>query len=299
MKGEGRVLLALGTIVLSMAAAACNKSAAPAHSPVSETAVASVSPCTFDAALLGDVTVPGGTELSPHTAFPKTWRVRNSGTCDWWAGTQLVYISGAPLGNVRAVSVPTVKAGASVELSVNFIAPSQTGTYSAYWQMRRPDGNLFGAQMPVSIVVPAAPTAVPGADWSTVRFGDEGPNVFAIQYLLRAEGYTLEADGIFGPLTEGTISNFQTRKGLTSNGIVDPGTWTELIRYHMISSGAKGDDVRAVQYLLANVHGLAVKVDGIFGPATDSALRDFQASHGLMANGIVGPVTWKALVVGP
>ena len=44
--------------------------------------------------------------------------------------------------------------------------------------------------------------------------------------------------------------------------------------------------------------GLPVAVDGDFGPETDGAVRRFQASQGLEVDGIVGPMTWQALVSG-
>ena len=36
-------------------------------------------------------------------------------------------------------------------------------------------------------------------------------------------------------------------------------------------------------------------IDGIWGRRTESAVRAFQAANGLLADGIVGPITWKAL----
>jgi len=43
---------------------------------------------------------------------------------------------------------------------------------------------------------------------------------------------------------------------------------------------------------------LRVTADGIFGTGTDTAVRAFQRSNGLTADGIVGPKTWAALGVG-
>lgn len=62
------------------------------------------------------------------------------------------------------------------------------------------------------------------------------------------------------------------------------------------STGNRGVDVQAIQHLL-NHHGYAVDPIGVFGPATNSAVRAFQSDHGLSIDGIVGPGTWAALVV--
>lgn len=43
---------------------------------------------------------------------------------------------------------------------------------------------------------------------------------------------------------------------------------------------------------------VGVKVDGIFGPVTESAVKLFQTQHGLEADGIIGPRTWAALFGG-
>ena len=54
--------------------------------------------------------------------------------------------------------------------------------------------------------------------------------------------------------------------------------------------------VRTLQQLLrARNHPVAV--DGIFGPNTEAAVKAFQQSKGLAADGIVGPQTWPKLVV--
>ncbi len=53
--------------------------------------------------------------------------------------------------------------------------------------------------------------------------------------------------------------------------------------------GSQGDLVAHVQ------RALGVSADGIFGPATDGAVRKFQSSSNLQVDGIVGPATWGAL----
>lgn len=63
------------------------------------------------------------------------------------------------------------------------------------------------------------------------------------------------------------------------------------------SSGNRGSDVTAIQYLL-QAHGHSdVGADGVFGTSTDAAVRAFQRSEGLGDDGIVGPRTWSALTV--
>lgn len=58
----------------------------------------------------------------------------------------------------------------------------------------------------------------------------------------------------------------------------------------------EGEDVRLVQQRFADLGYRQVgAVDGIFGPATESAVRAFQQQQGLEVDGIVGPQTWARL----
>ncbi len=54
-------------------------------------------------------------------------------------------------------------------------------------------------------------------------------------------------------------------------------------------------EVERLQRALARA-GMSVAVDGLFGAATDAAVRRFQREHGLPVDGIVGPKTWARLV---
>jgi peptidoglycan hydrolase-like protein with peptidoglycan-binding domain len=62
-----------------------------------------------------------------------------------------------------------------------------------------------------------------------------------------------------------------------------------------ISQGATGSVVRRLQRALRRTPNLSLVVDGIFGPATDAAVKEFQQGAGLVVDGIVGPLTWNAL----
>ncbi len=116
--------------------------------------------CSLEVTFVEDVTVPDDTEFLPGTPFVKTWRVRNSGTCDWEDGTVLVFSSGDQMEGPNSVPVGAAAAGSTVDISVNLTAPDEPGTYRGDWQLQTPDGVRFGTPIYVRIVVPA-PTETP------------------------------------------------------------------------------------------------------------------------------------------
>jgi putative chitinase len=62
----------------------------------------------------------------------------------------------------------------------------------------------------------------------------------------------------------------------------------------ILRRGSFGDAVADLQTHLRR-HGLPVTIDQDFGPATELAVRIFQQSKGLEADGIVGALTWAAV----
>ena len=117
------------------------------------------------------------------------------------------------------------------------------------------------------------------------------PRVRSIQFLLRAHGYAIAADGVYGPETAEAVRQFAGSVRVRDVGsIVGNLDWPALII--QVSEGSSGDAVRAAQALIPKL-----PVDGAFGPITTAAIKQFQQMWGLQVDGVVGPVTWRTLVV--
>lgn len=122
--------------------------------------------CTDGAQFVTDVTVPDGTRVQSGQSFTKTWRLKNTGTCAWGSSYSLVFISGSQMGAPISVSVLNTPVNGTADISVPMVAPSSSGTYQGYWQMRNPQGKTFGTQIWVKITVasvspPPSPTPAP------------------------------------------------------------------------------------------------------------------------------------------
>ncbi len=131
--------------------------------------------------------------------------------------------------------------------------------------------------------------------WPLVQVGateDTNWRVLAVQYLLRASGATIVADGNFGSLSGEAMKKFQLSIRAddisTTCGQLD---WPKLIK--TVRRGDTGDAVRALQALLDP----GMSQDGVFGPATEAAVRGYQNTFVPPADGVVGPKTWHALTV--
>lgn len=72
---------------------------------------------------------------------------------------------------------------------------------------------------------PARPAVV---SFQTVRLGDSGDTVQAVQLVLRSYGYSITVDGQFGPVTLDRVMRWQRSNGLVVDGIVGPQTLASL-----------------------------------------------------------------------
>lgn len=89
-------------------------------------------------------------------------------------------------------------------------------------------------------------------------------------------------DGDWGPQTEDSLNN----SPITG---FDIAPWDDKPRILRLSKPRmEGSDVIKLQEALKK-GGIAISVDGEFGPATDTAVKEFQQQKSLIADGIVGP----------
>lgn len=161
--------------------------------------------------------------------------------------------------------------------------------------------------------VSAAPLASQAALSQSVvglRQGAKGAEVTSLQKALVAAGIQVPGgvDGVFGPGTKSAVVAFQSRNGLTASGEIDKATAQALGLVTAqpaaaasgasggLVEGAKGDHVKELQKKLM-AFGVYVPggADGIFGPATKTAVSHFQRWNGLPVTGTVDAATSSRL----
>lgn len=123
-----------------------------------------------------------------------------------------------------------------------------------------------------------------------------GSDVVEAQQSLMRKGAGLIADGVFGPATAEAVKRFQRVNGLVDDGIVGPNTWEQLLErvLYLKQPPLQGPDVKRVQDALRR-RAYSVSADGVFGPQTEAAVKQFQADYRLNVDGVVGPDTYHRL----
>ena len=165
-----------------------------------------------------------------------------------------------------------------------------------------------------------------------LRLGALGDQVAVVQTMLNRISRNYPAipkiapvTGVFGESTEAAVRQFQSIFNLTPDGIVGKATWYQMVNLYVavqrlselvsqeqtiyriqpefpgvLREGDEGDAVRTVQYMLAllaefNDALAQINIDGVFGPQTTQAVRQFQSQVGLTPDGVVWQMTWREL----
>ena len=139
--------------------------------------------------------------------------------------------------------------------------------------------------------------------------GASGPAVADLQRRLIDLGFTPDVDGIFAQRTTSAVEAFQSLRGLVATGSCDGATWAAIVEagfdlgdrvLYLTRPMLRGDDIADLQRQLGGLGFDAGRIDGILGPDTDGALREFQRHSGLRPDGVCGPATLAQLArLGP
>ena len=159
------------------------------------------------------------------------------------------------------------------------------------------------------------------AAYASLRPGERGTEVRAMQQALSSLGYSLTVDGAYGPLSEASVRSFQRQNSLKEDGIAgnqtlsllyrmapafDPGSGSGATPVYPPSEGSVtpsgrlelgsfGSEVVALQNKLNSLGHNCGRNDGVFDIATRDAVSAYQISAGLPADGVAGAQTLAAL----
>ena len=161
---------------------------------------------------------------------------------------------------------------------------------------------------------------LPGA---IIRLNNMGDAVTTVQTRLKELGYyDGEITGTYDKDTQTAVKAFQKANGLTADGAVGTETKAMLesanalasgvtasptpspsptpaptytVPESTVRSGSSGDDAKLVQSRLKELGYYTGKVDGKFGSGSVKALKEFQETNGLEADGVAGQSTYNVL----
>lgn len=159
-----------------------------------------------------------------------------------------------------------------------------------------------------------------------LKRGDTGRDVARLQFLLGYIGLFYKGipspalDGIFGNSTEQSLLRFQAQFGLAETGETDAAVWEKLYEVYeniltvvtpelgaqsfpgnALRRGSRGEDVRLMQEYLTRISASYPEIpapnpDGIYGSATEEAVRAFQQRFYLPVTGVIDVRTWEQIV---
>lgn len=149
------------------------------------------------------------------------------------------------------------------------------------------------------------------SDTTYIRENSSGAAVSKVQTELKALGYYYgQITGNAGPKTVAAIKSFQSKNGLTADGIAGPQTIAKIDAAYEAKGGSssgsgssasglklnsKGTDVRNLQQDLTTLGYYWAEITGNFGAKTETAVKRFQEENGLTADGVAGTKTLNAI----
>ncbi|MDB3891100.1 peptidoglycan-binding protein [Acidimicrobiia bacterium] len=123
--------------------------------------------------------------------------------------------------------------------------------------------------------------------------------------------YEGKIDGNIGSASKAALRSFQDKNGLIVDGILGPQTCLKLLDRVNITGNFNNlnanetnnnlqysEEIESHQKILKELGLYTGTIDGLNGPGTQRAIKAFQNKAGLVADGVVGTKTNKALILG-
>lgn len=183
--------------------------------------------CVLAEQFVADVSIPDGTVLAGGSSFVKTWRVKNTGTCTW-ENYKLIFAAGEQMSGPASVNVNTTPPGATLDVSVNLVAPTTPGEHKGGWRFQATNGSVFGSlTVVITVPAPATPTSTPEPpaviNWSGEWVSNCGAfncgTVILVQNGTAINGTFAGGGVIFGTLINNRLTGTWSRGG--SSGTID------------------------------------------------------------------------------
>lgn len=114
--------------------------------PTPGTPTATPPSCYDSLGFIADVSIPDGKQIEAGEIFVKTWRFRNNGTCIVSAAYDLIFVVGDIMGaeEEQKLIKNQIPPGGIFDVSVELVAPLETGNYRGYWMVRNIHGVDIG-----------------------------------------------------------------------------------------------------------------------------------------------------------
>ncbi|WP_396047552.1 glycoside hydrolase domain-containing protein [Aeromicrobium sp. UC242_57] len=130
-----------------------------------------------------------------------------------------------------------------------------------------------------------------------LQLGSQGPEVAALECLLRGQGLLKAVDTTFGKGTERALDAYRASKGWPATGRTTPATWTALLAHggtpRVLKEGSVGQSVWRLQRALIAA-GLRPRMSGVYDDKTVKAVKAYRKARKLPAYPTTESKMWAA-----
>lgn len=137
------------------------------------------------------------------------------------------------------------------------------------------------------------------ASYPTLQPGDAATQTSALQCLLKVQGYySGPVNDNYDAATQAAVRTLRDDRRMPVGDTAGRRVWTSLLahgRGRLVKYGAAGERIRELQRSLNAAVGADLRISGVFGSGTVTAVKTYQARLGLPATGVVTRHVWRLL----